>query len=318
MSMAGAVEFDIVDAHVHLYRSLSLEKQNVVDPGRRDRDRWGNPEAVTGFMDREGISSVLCLPNFPTRQMRATRTAQLSEAGSAEERQKALADIERDLAGRVQRQNEWLCELHATNPRLVPAVGIQKLFSPDQMVEEVRRRAAQGARTVKMLPGLYFEYPQDRAFWPMYAVCQDLGVTITSDTGTLGEPEAGVYYGEPAHFEDVLQAFPRLTLVMAHFPSAFWDERVELAMHYDNLAFDISGGFLRLAPHMEVRDEHRALAVEDAVRIMRKVGIERFMFGSDGPRFRFQPALEQVLALDLTDAEKKALLADNARRIYRI
>jgi predicted TIM-barrel fold metal-dependent hydrolase len=301
-------DFEIIDAHVHLYRSLALEKQNVVDPGRRDRDRWGNPDAVGPFMDREGISNMVCLPNFPTRQMRRAQLARQPEAD--------LESVDRDLLSRVRRQNEWLCQLHASDPRLIPAVGIQKLFSPDDMVEEVRLRAAQGARTVKLLPGMYFEYPNDRAFWPMYAACEELGVAITSDTGTLGSDESGICYGEPANFAEVLASFPRLTLVMAHFPSAFWDQRVELARRFPNLCFDISGGFN--GPHREVRDGHRALAVEDAVRVLRSVGVERFMFGSDGPRFRFQPALEQVLSLDLDADEKQAVLATNARRIYRI
>ena len=47
------------------------------------------------------------------------------------------------------------------------------------------------------------------------------------------------------------------------------------------------------------------------------VGIERFMFGSDGPHVMLQPGLEQFLRLDLTNAERKQVLVDNARRIYR-
>jgi predicted TIM-barrel fold metal-dependent hydrolase len=314
--MPDVEDFDIIDAHVHLYRSLALEKQNVQDPGRRDRDRWGNPESVSAFMDREGISSIVCLPNFPTRQMRDTLLAQLPADQSTTEHETARTTIHAELLGRVRRQNEWLIQIGKANPRLVPAVGIQKLFSSEQMVEEVRVRAALGARTVKLLPGFYFEYPDDRAFWPMYEEAQALGLAITSDTGTLGFQESGAYYGEPIRFVDVLEAFPRLRVVMAHFPSAFWDERVELALRYPNLYFDVSGSFG--APHLEVRDEHRALAFDDAVRVLRKVGVERFMFGSDGPRFRFQPALQQVLALDLTESEKRAILAGNARRIYGI
>jgi uncharacterized protein len=150
----------------------------------------------------------------------------------------------------------------------------------------------------------------------MYRASEELGLAITSDTGTLGLQDSGKCYGEPIRFAEVLRSFPRLKVVMAHFPSAFWDERVELAQQFPNLYFDLSGSFD--APHMEVRDEHRALHIADAERVLRKVGIERFMFGSDGPRFRFQPALEQILALGLSSDEKRAILADNARRIYGI
>jgi hypothetical protein len=137
-----------------------------------------------------------------------------------------------------------------------------------------------------------------------------------SDTGTLGQPDCGVAYGEPANFAEVLEAFPRLRLVMAHFPSAYWDERVALAHQFPNLYFDTSGSFY--AENIEVRDGYRAAALDDATRLIRSVGADRFMFGSDGPRFLFQPQLEQIIGLDLTDDERQMILAGNARRIYRI
>jgi predicted TIM-barrel fold metal-dependent hydrolase len=311
--MTAIDEFEIIDAHVHLYRNLDLERQNVDDPGRRDRDRWGNPDAISAFMDRQGISRVLCLPNFPTRQMRESLLKAAASAGQDPE--EARSRIDRELAARVRRQNAWLSEVASANPRLAVAVGVQKLLTPDEMVQEVRLRASQGARSVKMLPGFYYEYPNDRAFWDMYAECEKLGLAVTSDTGTLGQ-ESGTCFGEPVNFTDVLESFPRLTLVMAHFPSAFWDERVELARRYANLFFDISGGFN--ADGLEVRDGQRALPLEDAARVLRRVGVDRFVFGSDGPRFLFQPALEQVLALELTDGDKQAILAENAKRIYRL
>jgi hypothetical protein len=103
-----ATDFDIIDAHVHLYRSLDLERKNVVHPGRRDRDRWANPASVTSFMDREGISKIVCLPNFPTRQMRQSLLNELPEDLTDDEREAAAADIETSLASRLRRQNAWM------------------------------------------------------------------------------------------------------------------------------------------------------------------------------------------------------------------
>jgi predicted TIM-barrel fold metal-dependent hydrolase len=60
---------------------------------------------------------------------------------------------------------------------------------------------------------------------------------------------------------------------------------------------------------------HRSLAEEDAVRIMRKIGLHRIMFGSDHPALPFSPQLEQIMRLDITDQEKKMLLAENWRNI---
>ena len=161
----------------------------------------------------------------------------------------------------------------------------------------------------------------------MYAACQELGLPVLADSGPWEIPNILVGnsshlhqkhtdYGEPKNFEKVLQEFPRLTLVMAHVGSAWWDERVELAQKYPNLIFDISQGFA--APDRIPLYPLRGLAEEDAPRILRKIGVERIMFGSDRPSLPFQLQIEQLLRLPITDNEKRSILAENAKRIYRI
>lgn len=318
--------YEVIDAHIHLNRNIAQEKDNFRIPGRRDQDRWGHPESINAYMDHEGISKVVSLNLLPTVPMRRALLARIPANLSGKGLEAAKADIEKELATRLKRQNEWLCQVSKENPRIVAGIGIQKLLTPQEMIEEVELRVAQGAKAVKLLPGMYSHYPNDHAFWPMYEKCQELGIPVTSDTGTSGElsPE-GVCYGEPINFIEVLESFPRLTLVMAHLASAFWDERVEMARRYPNLYFDMSGGFNR--PHGGeeegreagiARDGHRACAEEDAVRIIRKVGAVRIMWGTDGPRVMARLWIEQVLRLDLTDEEKRMILAGNAKRIYKI
>lgn len=309
--------YEIIDAHVHLHRNITVEKQSFPIPGRRDRDRWGNVDSITSFMDREGISKIVALNLFPTEPMREALLAKLPADISQSEREEAEGQVEKELVARLRRHNEWLCGAAEQNPRLVPSVGIQKLLTPREMVEEVELRVARGARAVKLIPGMFNFYPNDRDFWPMYQRCQELGICVASDTGSVGTPDAkGRYYGEPGFFAEVLESFPKLKLVMCHLASAFWDERVAMAQRYPNLYFDISGSFN--APDIVARDGVRACPEADAVRIMRKVGVERIMFATDGPGIMLQPGLEQFLRLDLTEAEKRLILAENARRIYNI
>jgi predicted TIM-barrel fold metal-dependent hydrolase len=314
----------LIDAHVHLYRDIEAEKRGLPIPGRRDRDRWGNPDSVVAYMDREGVSHALSLNIFPTAWVRRGLRARIADDVSGAEREDAYAAIEKDLAERLRNHNGWLCALSRKEPRILAGIGIQKLLTPEEMVAEVNDRSAQGARAVKMIPGWYREFPSDRAFWPMYACCAERGLPVVADTGRLGLGYHAAYpgeyneicYGEPARFEEVLAAFPGLTLVMAHFGSAFWDERIDLAGRYANLMFDISGGFH--AEGFKARDGQLALSETEAVRVMRKIGMERFMFGSDGPHAMLQPYLEQILRLDLSEGERQVLLNDNARRVYRI
>jgi len=316
-------DFRIVDAHVHLYRDLEKEKQARNIPGRRDRDRWGNADSVIPYMDREGVSHIVVVNFYPTGIMRRVLLRKIPEGLSESERESALRAVERQLADGMRRQNDWLCNLSQQQPRIIAGIGVQKLLTPEELVEEVELRAAAGAHTVKILPGWFHEFPNDRAFWPMYQRCAELGLSVISDTGTIGlgrhqahpDEDNKICYGQPVHFTEVLQSFPNLTLVMAHFPSAFWDERIELAEAFPNLMFDISGGFQ--GEGFSARDGRKAITEADAPRILRKVGIERFMFGTDGPHVMIQPCLEQFLRLDLTDGEKQLILAANAHRIYK-
>lgn len=315
---------DLIDAHVHLYRDAETERRALPIPGRRDRDRWGNADSIVSYMDREGVSHVVSLNLFPTPMIRRTLLSKFPSDLAEAERDAAASQVESDLANRLRQHNEWLCDLSQKQPRVIAGIGIQKLLTPQEMVEEVETRAREGARAVKIIPGWYHELPNDRAFWPMYARCEELGLPIVSDTGTLGLGVHAAYpgeynevcYGEPLLFEEVLASFPRLTIVMCHFASAYWDERVELAQRYPNLVFDISGGFY--VDGLKVRDGLRALPETDAVRVMRRVGMERFIFGSDGPHVMLQPYLEQALRLDLTGGERRVLLVENAGRVFGI
>jgi predicted TIM-barrel fold metal-dependent hydrolase len=324
VSGSGTRELPIIDAHIHLYRDIEKEKQALPIPGRRDRDRWGNVDSIFNYMDREGVSHAVALNLYPTGLMRRILRSKIPASLPEGEKQAAEHEVERELGAGLRRQNDWLCRVSQASARIVAGIGVQKLLSPEELVAEVELRAAQGARTVKLIPGWFREFPNDRAFWPMYRRCEELGLAVTADTGALGLGEHmshpgeqnRICYGEPVNFTEVLEEFPRLTVVMCHFPSAFWDQRVELARRFPQLVFDISGGFA--APSFHARDGKRALPESDAVRVMRKVGIERMMFGSDGPHVMLQPCLEQFLRLDLADAERQLVLVDNAKRVYRI
>jgi len=310
-------DLGLIDAHVHLWRTTAQELAALPLPGRRDADRWGTPEGAIRMMDRCGIARLVFLNVLPTVEMIEAGLSKLSPEADARARSEAEGRLRQDMIERVRRQNAWACDVGAANERLVPFVGIQKLLGADTAVEEVRVGRERGAKGVKIQPGMNMFLPTDRELWPAYEEAERLRLPILTDSGTYGRlaPD-GRHFGEPANFVEVLESFPRLTLVMAHFGSAYWDQRVDLALRYPNLCFDISGGFG--SPGLEVRDGPRALSERDAPGLLRKVGIERFMFGTDGPAVLPGPYIEQVRRLALTEPEKHMLLSENALRHYAI
>lgn len=325
-------EFEIIDIHIHL--APTKEKERIYYPfsGRRDQDRWSTPERMIEYMDRNNVlksAFMILVPRLHRGYL--SEKAKIWELPE-EERQEWKENIRQQLGPIIREINEWGCSIGRKFPRLLPFIFISDdLAGSEAIVEEVALRASQGAKGIKMHPGMFHHYPDDEIFWPMYEKCQELGMPILSDSGPwptsnivlmypsyLGyEPcENERNYGEPKNWVKVLEAFPNLTLIMAHLGSAWWDERVELAQKYPNVYFDTSQGFS--APDQLPFIPRRSLAEEDALRILRKIGVDRIMFGTDMPALALQPQIDQMLRLRLTDEEKRMILSGNAKRILKI
>lgn len=325
-------DFEIVDVHVHLCRTKDEESNYFPLPGRRERDRWNTPERAIEHMDRNNILKTAFMILVP-RQFRGPlyEKAKLWTL-PREQQRKEKAKISQQIGPIMREMNEWGCGVGRRFPRLLPFIGMSDdLGGSEAMVAEVVLRAGQGAKGLKMHPGQFSCYPSDEVFWPVYEKCQELGLPILADSGPWPHSHL-VYmypnplgyklyedqrdYAEPKNWAKVLEDFPKLTVILAHLGSAWWDERVELAQKFPNVYFDTSQGFA--APDQLPVVARRSLAEEDAVRIFRKIGVERIMFGTDLPGIPLQPQLEQILRLPLTDEEKRMILAGNARRILRI
>ena len=321
--------FVIIDAHVHLATSMAWEEKRVVIPGRRHRDRWATPETALSFMDWEGISAavVMNLPKLPPRElMMESERKNSSKLGPVETEQ--LKQLTNQVGQSIREINQWACKIGQKYPRLIQFICIAPdLGDSEDMIKELVLRVKQGAKGVKLHPSIFRIYPADKRLWPLYNKCEELGVPILADSapfrglktliGYRSRPcENSIQYGEPDNYSKVLGSFPHLTLILAHLGSAWWDERVELALKYPNVYFDTSQGFS--APDQIPNHPHRGLAEEDAVRIMRKIGIERIMFGSDGPSLDRMPQLEQILRLPLNNQEKQMILSGNAKRILHL
>jgi predicted TIM-barrel fold metal-dependent hydrolase len=171
----------------------------------------------------------------------------------------------------------------------------------------------EGAKGLKFHPvGNRFS-ADDRRMWPAYSTAMKEGLPVLFHSGELEmvDPAAGSY-GRPKTFEAILQSFPKLTVILAHLARGFLDESVAMAKKYNNLYFDISailssydqkGGF--------TSDGHTA-------KVIREIGAERILFGSDWPWYDPLPGIERINRLDLTPEEKRKILGQNAARIFKL
>jgi len=112
----------------------------------------------------------------------------------------------------------------------------------------------------------------------------------------------------PSNLDDMEKlsaSLPNVTLVWAHFVGYGWFEReIEMMRKYKNIYFDISA-------HDVDFDGSLRYAID-------RIGYDRILFGTDYPGITPAYDIAGVMAEDLTDDEREAILYKNAKRILKL
>lgn len=297
----------IVDAHVHTFQTEEIGRQALAGLGY---GYAGTPEELAGIMDAGKISAAVTANLLPLREMKQASVAKLPSGLPPGERDRAVTAIDNKMIERLVRRNRWTCEVAAKDPRFVPLISADLLQGPAGMAAEVEERVArEGAKGVKLHPIANAYYPWDERLWPLYSRAQQMGVPILFHSGASDLPGYDSRYGHPREFAKVAQSFPRLTLVLAHLGRGFFEESVRLAAEYANVFFDTSGC---LFPHGV------APQMGEVEKLIRRIGADRVMFGSDWPWF---DPLRDIAALrqsGLSAEEKAQVLGLNAKSIFQL
>ena len=91
---------------------------------------------------------------------------------------------------------------------------------------------------------------------------------------------------------------PRLKIWLAHF-SGRWEEAARIVRDVPDVCMDLSGG-----------------EPEDGIVecLLKHVGAERLLFGSDAPGRSFAVQMTKVLSADIGETERRMILGENVRR----
>jgi predicted TIM-barrel fold metal-dependent hydrolase len=276
--------------------------------GSGQTDYGGTVDELLELMARAGIEQAVMVNMTPVVEMFDAAVAKLPADLSPAQRAEAEDDIRRQMIGRLQRRNDWTCEVAREHPPLVAFISLDPSMNEEELIAEIDLRRERGARGIKLHPANQRFYPNDRRLWPAYNRAQELGLPIISHSGTFPPGAQTGDYAHPRHFPEVLSAFPRLTVVMAHLAFGDFAACADLARAHPNVFFDCCGV-------INGTEKQPALSDEEAAAALRQVGTERVMFGSDYPWF--DPVLDaaRIGRLPLSDPEKRAVLHDNAVRI---
>jgi len=190
--------------------------------------------------------------------------------------------------------NAFIAGLCRENPGVYGFATIH----PDQgdMACEVERALKMGLKGVKIHSDMQKVALDDPRLFVLYDLIQGRAPLLAHAGDNRFD------YSNPARLLRVLDAFPKLTVVGAHFGGwSVWQEALE-AFRSREIFVDCSSSFYALSPA-----EARAL--------IRGYGAERVLFGSDYPMWDPGEELKHLEQLGLSACEMDCILYENAERI---
>ena len=169
----------------------------------------------------------------------------------------------------------------------------------ENLCEEVEYIMAKGLRGLKMHPDSQVFAIDDPRLFPVYDMIGDK-LPILFHMG-----DHRFDYSHPARLRKVLDLFPKLRVIAAHFGGySMYDTAAELLYDKDCF-FDVSSSLMFMEEGV-------------AEKYINHYGAERFVYGSDFPMWDPVREMERFMGLKLTDSQKEQIAHITAEGILGI
>jgi len=199
----------------------------------------------------------------------------------------------------VTRTNDWLMGL--TDPRVLPFGSVHPDYP--KPADEVERLRQNGIRGIKFHSPFQNFSPDENRMMPIYeAMGDDMVAFFHVGAGLVKESKPVL--ATPASMVNVMGNFPKLKIVAAHFGGYKVLEEAERYLIGKDLYLDTAW-----APGLKGLDK------DEVVRIIRKHGCEKIVFGSDCPTADPVSEIQYIDSLKLNEAEKEFILGANGRAL---
>ncbi len=160
-----------------------------------------------------------------------------------------------------------------------------------------------GLSGVKLHPDIQSADIDDERFIPLYCELEKRGLPLYLH---MGDDRAEYRYSEPEKLARVLDKFPNLKVIAAHFGGyKAWEEAILHLRGRKNVYYDTSSALWAMTP-------------EYAKYLIDSLGIDTIMFGTDYPVVTSPEYLELFMKIDLSEAERRTILWDNAAKFFGI
>lgn len=255
----------IIDAHVHIY-----------------------PEKIAD-------KAIMGIENFYNMHIEYDgRVSTLLREGKKAGVDKFIVQSVATVWEQVKSINNFISESVLENPELI-GFGTMHPDFPD-IPEEVDRIISLGLKGIKLHSDFQrFAIDDEKAF-PIYEAAEGRLPILMH----MGDARSDL--SAPERLVKVLERFPKLTVIGAHFAGwSMWD-RAEKALAGTGIYTDCSSSLYALSP-------------ERAAELIRKFGADKVMWGTDYPMWNYSDELQRFKKLPLTEKERNMILGENALRL---
>lgn len=256
----------IIDFHTHIYPEAIAEKAT---------------KSIQQFYGLEGGGDI-------------GKTDVLLERGKAAGIEKYVVLPVSIKADHTRHINEFLLGETQKHPEFIGFGTVHA--GQNNIIEEGEFILKNGLRGIKMHPDTQLFNIDDERLFPLYDYVGDRLIFMFH----VGDKRYD--YSSPIRLRRVLDNFPKLRVVAAHFGGySVWDTAVESLRDTDCM-FDISSSLMLM-------DE------EQKCKCINAYGVDRLLYGTDFPLWDPVEEVQRFMKLKLTDEEREKIAYLNAERI---
>ncbi len=196
--------------------------------------------------------------------------------------------------------NDMVAEAAAREPRFVGLARVDPNLDDQALAELDRALLSLGLRGLFLHPWEEHFRVNGASVDPLLERCAALQVPVVIATGYP-------WVSEAAQVGDLARRFPRVPIVMTHggqinISGLGQADALEVLRRHANVSIETSGVY-------------RQDFLED---VARELGPERVLFGSNSPLMDTRLEIERVRWAKLPEEARALMLAENARRLFRL
>lgn len=175
-------------------------------------------------------------------------------------------------------------------------------------LQSIRRSHSLGFRIVGIRPFLDQLTSCDRLYYPIYAVCAELGMAVATHTSFHYGQGLKLDHSRPLYLDEVANDFPELRIIANHGGWPWVAEMVAVAWKNENIYIELSA---QPARHMSKEGSGWESIFNYGSGPLRS----RLLWGSSSPYLDFEKHLGETRRLPFRNDTVDRMLTDNPRQL---